>query len=146
MPHFPFYFHKNGSAFPPGTLREDEQWKKENYLDYLQYSNKVYLSLIDSVLANSKKPPVILFLSDHGYRHFIESSRAEGKLKFSNLLSMYLPDRNYDGLPDSLSNVNYLRSFFNKQFNQQFNMLPDSVFLNQNDPKTKKLFLKAEKY
>jgi hypothetical protein len=146
MPHFPFYFHKDGMPFPDSTLREEQQDKKESYVDYLQYSNMQYLSLIDHILRNSKEPPVILFLSDHGYRHFADTAIADVKLKYMNLMSIYLPGRQYDSFPDSLSNVNYLRSFFNLEFDQNFSMLADSIFIPVPDPRKNEIHIKAQKW
>ena len=44
--------------------------------------------------------------------------------------AIYLPDRDYSTLYDSMTNVNEFRIIFNKTFNQKFPLLKDSsIFL-----------------
>jgi hypothetical protein len=146
MPHLPFYFHKDGSRIKEVTWWENQPVKKEEYVDYLQYSNTVYLSLIDYILANSKNPPIILFLSDHGFRQFNNSMLVDDKMKYMTLMSIYLPDKRYNNFSDSLCNVNFLRSFFNLQFNQHFELIADSIFTDIRKPGTNKSYRQAQKW
>jgi hypothetical protein len=124
MPHFPYYFTKDGL---PRELKEMETINEKNqdhYVEYLQYTNGVLIDLIDHILAKSQKPPIILLVSDHGFREF--SKLVDQKYYFTNLMSVYMPERNYEGFYDSMSNVNLFRILFNKQFHQQFPVLKDS--------------------
>ncbi|MFN2437701.1 MAG: sulfatase-like hydrolase/transferase [Chitinophagaceae bacterium] len=125
MPHYPYYFDANGQPNAIETLWEDQQHLQKNYIDYLQYCNKIFLELIDAILQKSKTPPIIVFMGDHGFRHFTKS--VDQQYHFMNFNSVYLPDKNYTGLYDSLSGVNQFRIILNKQFKTNFSLLKDST-------------------
>ncbi|HLG40760.1 MAG TPA: hypothetical protein VI461_13870, partial [Chitinophagaceae bacterium] len=108
MPHYPYYYDKDGKEFPFETLVEGKQLNQQNYIEYLQYGNKKLIELIDSILKNSATPPIIILMGDHGFRHFNEE--VDPKYFFSNLVSIHLPDKNYLAFNDSLTNVNLLRA------------------------------------
>jgi hypothetical protein len=125
MPHYPYYYDKNGKEQPFEKLEEDYQIHKPAYIEYLQYSNTKLLELIDHILQNSKEPPIIVLMGDHGFRHFVED--VEDKYHFLNLTSIHLPGKNYSNIHDSLSGVNLFRLILNKNFGQQLPYLKDST-------------------
>lgn len=125
MPHYPYYFDKDGNEQPFEKLIEGYQITKSAYISYLQYSNKVLMELIDHILKNSKEPPIIVLMGDHGFRHFVEE--VDDKYHFLNLTSIHLPDKNYTSINDSLSGVNIFRLILNKNFGQQLQYLKDST-------------------
>jgi hypothetical protein len=126
LPHRPYYFDKNSNPAAPEILLESARYNKSAYIDYLQYSNKKILDLIDQIQKNSVRPPIIILMSDHGFRQFEE--RKFDPYYFINFSAIYKPDNNYTGFADSLTNVNYLRVLLNNQFNQKLSMLKDSAF------------------
>jgi hypothetical protein len=130
MPHYPYYFDKNGNEFPFETLEEGQQYNQPNYIEYLQYSNKKLLELIDHILKNSSSPPVIVLMGDHGFRHFTKP--VDVKYHFTNLVSIHLPGNNYSAFTDSLTNVNLLRTVLNTTFNQHLPYLKDSAIIMEN--------------
>ena len=117
MPHFPYYYDSKGKAYPPSAIVEGTQWLEDHYLEYLLYTNKVIADLMDFILQNSQKPPVIILISDHGFRHY--SKKVHEEYDFYNLIASHLPDRYSAKFEDSLSNVSYIRSLLNKLFNQK---------------------------
>jgi hypothetical protein len=125
MPHYPYFFDSRGKKNPVETLMEGEQGRKKEYIGYLQYANKKYLELIDHILATSAKPPIILFLGDHGFRHFTEN--VDPSYYFMNLSAVYLPNKNYRNFYPGMSTVNLFRVLFNTQFDQQLPLQKDSV-------------------
>lgn len=125
MPHYPYYFDKNGKEQPYESLQEGNQSNKAAYIDYLQYSNKKLLELVDHILKSSKIPPIIILMGDHGFRHF--KNPIENKYYFLNLASVHLPSNNYAGFNDSLTGVNLLRTILNTSFNQKLPFLKDST-------------------
>jgi hypothetical protein len=127
MPHFPYYYDSTGHAYPLEEVAGGDQIKKDHYLQYLQYCNKKFISLIDAVLKNSEKPPVIIFIGDHGWRHFTEP--VDTKYYFMNLSSIYLPDKNYSPFYDGMSNGNLFRTLLNTQFHQKLGLIKDSTIL-----------------
>jgi hypothetical protein len=125
MPHYPYYFDKNGKQRPFEELTENNYYNKKFYIEYLQHCNKKALELVDHILNNSSTPPIIILNSDHGFRIF--ETRPELKYLYSNLTSIYLPGKNYSSYPDSLGNINLFRAFFNSEFKQQLPLLKDST-------------------
>jgi hypothetical protein len=125
MPHYPYYFDKNGMEKPFETLVEGNQQNKEAYIGYLQYANNKFLALVEHILKSSKTPPIIILMGDHGFRHF--TNPVEAKYHFLNLASVYLPSKDYTGFKDSLSGVNLFRTILNTSFNQRLPLLKDST-------------------
>jgi hypothetical protein len=125
MPHYPYYFDAEGHPNPIELLMEEQQHLQKNYLGYLQYCNKIFLELIDTILLKSKSPPIIVFMGDHGFRHFIHP--VEQQYHFMNFNSIYLPGKNYRGFYDSISGVNQFRIVLNQQFKMNLPLLKDST-------------------
>jgi hypothetical protein len=130
MPHYPYYYDKNGNEFPYETLFEGKQINQQHYIEYLQYSNKKFLDLVDHILKYSSTPPVIILLGDHGFRHF--TTPVDPKYYFCNIVSVHLPGNNYKAFTDSLSNVNLLRTLLNTSFGQQLPYLKDTAIIMDN--------------
>ncbi len=127
MPHFPYYFDKKGDPFPAKTLLDDYRFSQKNYLEYLQFTNHKLFGLIDEILTHSSRQPIIVLLSDHGFRQF--KSSVSKKYYFSNLSAIYLPDKRYANFYTGISNVNLFRVFLNTEFGQQIPLLKDSSTL-----------------
>ncbi|MES1198009.1 MAG: sulfatase-like hydrolase/transferase [Chitinophagaceae bacterium] len=131
MPHFPYYFDEDGKPNSFEKLVETEaSYSKKDYLEYLKYANKKFIKLIDEIQKNSIRPPVIILMSDHGFREL--SYRVDKKYLFSNLISICLPNSDYSKFYDGMSNVNFFRAFLNTQFGQTLPLLKDStIFLQE---------------
>lgn len=127
MPHYPYYFDKNGVFRNYSGMEDIDEKNLAHYVEYLQYTNKLLLNLIDTIIAKSKNPPIILLLSDHGFREY--PRKVHSKYMFINKLAVYLPGRNYSSFYNNISNVNVFRALFNSQFQQKFPMLNDSTIL-----------------
>jgi len=125
MPHYPYYFDSKGNPLPVEKLGGIANVNTHDFIEYLQYSNKRLLELVDEILKRSATPPVILLLGDHGFRN--SEKKTDGKYDFVNLNATYFPNRNYSGIYDSISNVNQFRVVFNTFFNQRLPLLKDST-------------------
>jgi hypothetical protein len=124
MPHYPYYYDKDGKEQPYETLQEGKQVNTKAYTEYLQYANKKFLSLIDHILSSSDTPPIIILMGDHGFRHF--EKPVDRKYYFLNMNAVYFPSKNYSAFTDSSSTVNQFRKILNTQFNQNLPLLIDS--------------------
>jgi hypothetical protein len=125
MPHYPYYFDRNGQPMDPKRiLPEINNRNRKDYVEYLQYTNNKILQLADHILHNSSTPPVLIIMSDHGFRHFSETVRQE--YHFMNLNAVYLPQKNYNAFYDGFTNVNQFRVVFNSLFNANYAALKDS--------------------
>ncbi len=129
MPHYPYYFSKEGKPYPVETLADGQQINKNHYIEYLQYSNTIYLETIDRILASSKSPPIIMFLGDHGFREFSDASEKNTPYYYMNMNAIYLPDKNYGGFYEGISAVNQFRTLLNTSFGQNLPLLKDSTIL-----------------
>ncbi len=128
MPHYPYYFDSQNRPLPVQKLLPGQETNKENYIEYLQYCNSRILELVDNIIANSDRSPVIMLLGDHGFREGVK--KEEQRYAFMNLNAIYLPEKNYNGFYDNISNVNQFRVLFNKEFDQHLSLLKDStIFL-----------------
>ena len=125
MPHYPYYYDKNGKELPFERLVEGNQVHRDDYIGYLQYSNKKLLELVDQIKKFSASPPIIVLMGDHGFRHF--TSPVPRKYHFLNLVSVYFPSQNYSAIRDSSSSVNLFREILNSQFSQHLVRLKDSA-------------------
>jgi hypothetical protein len=125
MPHYPYYFDRFRKSRGLTELREGDERNVSDYIEYLQYTNGVLLNLIDTILLKSNTPPIIILASDHGFREFHKD--VNPKYFFMNLLSIYLPDRDYISFYENISNVNLFKAIFNHQFHQQFRLLKDTT-------------------
>jgi hypothetical protein len=117
LPHFPFYYDSAGRNNSPAEVASRSDRKV--YLGYLQYANRVYLRLFDHLLQKSRKPPVILFLSDHGFRGI----RQDSAYNFMNIAAVYAPAGQAQQWPDSTESVNQLRILLNACLGQKLSML-----------------------
>lgn len=130
LPHYPYYFDKDGKERPLEKLVEGNQTDKAAYVQYLQYGNKKYIELIDHILKESRTPPIIILMGDHGFRHFTEE--VDLKYWYLNQLSLYTPGKNYAPYSDSLTNVNFLRVLLNTEYKQQLPLLKDqAIFIEE---------------
>ncbi|GAA4333062.1 hypothetical protein [Flaviaesturariibacter amylovorans] len=126
LPHDPYFYRKDGTPVPAALLADPHNKDPRQYLEYLQYANGRLLSLVDSILAGSPRPPIILLLSDHSYRGGGSAPAVPPHLQLSVLNAVYLPSGNYSAWYPGISHVNHLRALLNQQFHQRLPMLRDS--------------------
>jgi hypothetical protein len=125
MPHYPYYYDRKGNPLPLEKLTGPRKVNLNDYIEYLEYSNKKILQLVDQILDTSPSPPIIILLSDHGFQN--RGKNFEDKYDFTNMNAVYFPNKNYRPLYDSISNVNEFRVIFNAWFNQHLPLLKDST-------------------
>jgi uncharacterized SAM-binding protein YcdF (DUF218 family) len=132
-PHNPFVFGPNGEHLEretPFTLNDDREVilleeYVQGYRDQVNYLNQRMLAVIDSILAQSAQPPVILIQGDHGV------PRLEG---YQNaILSAYLLPGKEGALYASISPVNSFRVVFNEYFGGGLELLADEACIYAED-------------
>ena len=99
-------------------------------MEQLKYSNKKILELADLLIKNSKTDPVIILMSDHGYRSDIDWENPKDKdirMGFNNISAFYFPEKTIKD-SDMQSGVNIFRIFFNTYFDTEFPILEDKKF------------------
>jgi len=126
MPHFPYFYNENGQPTAYDALFSLEN--KQQYLSYLKYTNKKFLVLIDGILRSSERPPLLVLMSDHGFRDYNDPNRQD--YTFMNLCAVYNPGASINPIHQRRSNVNLFREILNTRFAQKLPLLKDTtIFL-----------------
>mgnify|MGYP001206689802 CR=1 FL=1 len=122
-PHPPFVFDPEGNpTYPPDFWNEQRQYPpdlyQKGYVNQLQYLNTTMTEAIDTILANSETPPIIIIQGDHGPWLQPKDKR------FWNLTAIYFPEHK-DVLYPTISPVNIFRLVFNSYFGGNYDILED---------------------
>lgn len=136
FPHHPYIFDKNCNRVEAERVEKEEK----KYIDQLQCANTKIMKMVDGILKNSKKPPVIIFQSDEGPFKTDEMNldgqgtdwtkvSEEAVLRHMKILNAYyLPDFDQGKLYQSITPVNSFRLIFNHYFGQNLTALPDKNY------------------
>lgn len=139
-PHPPFIFDQNGSPVnPPRSYYlgdgDDYQGSLKEYIKgysgQLQFVNRQLEQVIESILANSPQPPIIILQGDHGPgSRLVWDSPGQSCLweRTPIMNAYYLPEGGQDLLYPSISPVNTFRVVLNAFFGTNLPLLPDSTF------------------
>lgn len=129
IPHPPYIFNPDGSIRMDDRYYRDalnqpisEEYYQAGYKDNLAYTNAVILPLLEKIIAESKTPPVIILLSDHGMR---DQNRME------NLIAIYDQGRELAQFNPSITPVNIFRLVFNENFGTNYSLLADRSFYSE---------------
>jgi hypothetical protein len=143
-PHPPFVFTRDGRE-PPLKVRfqlhDDAAWHRQNgagadvyrdaYAEQADWIDGRVKGLVETILARSKVPPVIVIQGDHGPRRELgepHPSRRSLQERFTILLAIHLPGGPREPLPDTLSTVNVFRVVLNAVFGTDLPLLPDRSY------------------
>jgi hypothetical protein len=98
---------------------------RERFANYIGYTNKKLLQVVDSLKAHHNGKAIILIQSDHGLNDIAGSWKTDA---FRNYGAFYFPNQDYRLLYDSMSNVNTFRVLFNTYFGQRLPLLKDTSY------------------
>jgi hypothetical protein len=128
IPHPPYRFGPNGEWLDgrPENLQTA-------YIGQVIFINREILQVIDTILAKSESPPIIIIQGDHGPPPQLAPSSAQ---KLPILNAYYLPGLDADkALYSSISPVNTFRMILNSYFGQDLPLLEDiSYYAPPEDP------------
>jgi len=113
--HQPYVFEPDGQLLWP--INEDNS----GYVSAVKYTSKRILEVIDSILANSEFPPIIIIQGDHG---------KDGTDELDNYRIMnafYLPKSQQGVIYPTITPVNTFRIIFNQYFSKTLPILPDVI-------------------
>ncbi len=136
-PHGPYVFDQNCQNIGPRkTLKKTEV---ENYTNQVSCINLKIEDVINTILKESLRPPVILLQTDEGAPFLGEKvnpadswSKATTDLlkeKFPIFAAYYLPGVSHKDLYPAISPVNSLRLISNLYFKTDFPILPDKNYI-----------------
>jgi hypothetical protein len=130
-PHFPIQFDREGNLIGT-TISDNDPQKADYFFDELHYLNTRVLELIDTILAESSVPPIIIIQGDHGSN--LGNYREPYCLyDFEILNAFYLPgDSDVAGLDRAIRPVNTFRMIFNHYFDGNYETLESRQYLMPN--------------
>jgi len=125
-PHAPFVFNKEGGEVAPENYIDFSD--RKYYLEQYLYISRRMAETMEMILKESATPPIIIALSDHGYRgsfrkpllHIVSNTE-----KRKIFLSLFLPGYSHTRLAPTLSPLNVFRIILNHYFGQR---LPELHF------------------
>jgi len=122
-PHPPFVFGPDGEYTDPADFwNEKKQYPKDlfarGYQNQLTFLNQKVLEAVDTLIAESDTPPIIILQGDHG--PWLQSN--DKRMWILN--AYYLPNHD-QGLYPTISPVNSFRYIFDEYFKGNYDMLPD---------------------
>lgn len=153
-PHPPYLFNRSGPI--PGlteklALDNPGFSNRQGFVDQTVYINKLTLDTIDTILKNSKQPPIIIVASDHGPASTLSQAdfnqtdpskfNVKGIRERMATLNAYLfPDKNYKQLYPTITPVNSFRLILNQYFHQNIKLLEDKSYFSRNKGEEYRLF------
>lgn len=136
-PHIPYVFDENGIIDQPNrpfrwtdTLGLTREERNRKYVGQLKFINKKTIEAIDDILANSKKPPVIILQADHGARwECVSDGKPNDYRSYFGILNAYhLPGGDNSQLYKTISPVNSFRVILNQYFGANLKLLEDRSY------------------
>jgi hypothetical protein len=136
-PHPPFVFDADGREIQPAysysmndgdDFRGSLQEYLEGYPGQVQFVNQQVEKVVDSLLANSETPPVIILQADHGPGSGLDWSSPYNTClweRTSILNAYYLPGIDPGVLYPGITPVNSFRVVLNEYFGADLPLLPD---------------------
>jgi len=118
LPHGPYYYNEKCELNPNGNQDKPDM---ELYIEQLQCTESILINIIDNILINTAKPPIIIIQGDHGSR----IGSLDSEEHFSILYAVYLPDEDYSNFYSDISPVNTFRILSNHYLNTQLELLED---------------------
>ncbi len=138
-PHPPFVLDRNGNPIHSdhpylagdGTAfgGTTEEYQRE-YIDQLIYINHQMESVVDAILSQSHRQPVIIIQGDHGPGSLLARDSLENTCLFerTSILNAYYLPEGLNMLYPEITPVNSFRVVFNAIFNTQLPLLPDETY------------------
>ena len=138
IPHNPYVF------LPDGSFNQEANtlsWTDtEGYIKNLRFLNSALAPIVSQIIQKSESPPIIIIQADHGTAFFKND-------RYYILNAYYLPGKNIEDIPSTISPVNTFRLIFNQYFGTDFPYREDVGFHNDiGHPFKEKLFQFTEDY
>ncbi len=135
-PHHPYLFDRAGRVLRRATISDQfdfqqRLWEdRRAYVDQLSYVNDRVLEVVRRLITESRTPPVIILVSDHGPKPMSGLGELEARrIGFATLTAMHVPGAPADFLPADATPVNHLRRIFNLYFDAGLPLAPDRHFV-----------------
>lgn len=134
VPHPPFLFDQDGSIperMQSNTGIRDMGWWlfEEGYIDQIIYTNTQLLDVVDTILATSSTPPIIIIQGDHGpaiHQDDDPTLRRQARLPILN--AYYLPGGGDAHIYPTITPVNTFRLILDLYFGSDWGLLDDKIY------------------
>ncbi|GMU57414.1 MAG: hypothetical protein AMXMBFR33_65600 [Candidatus Xenobia bacterium] len=129
-PHSPFFVDAQGGR-PFADPAFDWEGKRDHapgYAGQAEFLQSQVEPIVAELLKDPARESVILIQGDHGPVPLQLEPPATYQQRYPNLCALYLPGRDYTGIPEDLSPVNYFRVIFNRFFGTNLELLPNKAF------------------
>lgn len=135
-PHYPYLFDREGNILRHANLSNQFEFQKQlwedrdAYLDQLVFMNREIGKVVNKLITDSGRTPVVILLSDHGpnLRDRL-STEQHRRSRLANFSAVLLPGAPSDLIPENVSNVNLFRIVFGHLFDSGLPRLPDRHFM-----------------
>ena len=114
VPHPPFIFGPDGEF----TWADN---RVEGYNSNIRFINSQIVPVVDTIIAKSKVPPIIIIMGDHGPF----GKQVTPSMRLSILNAYYVKDDAKKDLYESITPVNSFRVIFNNYFGTEYPLLDD---------------------
>ncbi|HEY9506284.1 MAG TPA: hypothetical protein VIQ27_09955 [Gemmatimonadales bacterium] len=138
LPHEPFLYHADCSHrdlyWPVGAGVMGDAEADRGYLDQIQCANRKLATLVDSILARSRRPPVILLQADHGHGRighlpsFDKLNAYQLRERMSAFAAYLLPGVPPGAVGDSVTPVNAVRLVLRQYLGADLPPLEDASY------------------
>ena len=137
LPHPPFVFDAQGESvkgFKPFEMRDGNQFNGspseyvDGYSQQVDFTARLSLQLATTIIDEAERPVVMLIQADHGPGARLDwnaPERSDTRERMGILNAYYAPLA-YPDLYPSISPVNSFRVIFNRYFDYELPLLPDS--------------------
>ncbi len=133
LPHRPFLFESDGTRISHNEYVTKKMFDESAYISQLQYTDSKILEIV-KILLDKEPQPIIVLLSDHGYRVSVSKDNYNSmELSYSNFAAYYFPDKEFTNNKDILTPVNSFRMLFNDNFGTNYKLLENKIFLTPGD-------------
>ena len=118
-------------ADSPVERGEDPKTFADRYRGQLEHLNRLYLDMVDAILAESEEPPVIVLWGDHGSASRVDwnvtqrstADPAALRERTATLFAAYTPARG-DVFPDDIAPVDVFRLLADAYFGTDLGRAP----------------------
>ena len=121
-PHLPIVFDEDG-----GFLPADWQPSNDKFIAQHKYVNSKFLEMMDTIIQESRHPPVIVFQSDHGASPPSDDWEFKRRVQFAPYAAYHLPSLHSISFPKPFTLINTFPLLFNKIFDTEFAVNDDRI-------------------
>jgi hypothetical protein len=129
-PHEPIAFTREGQIIPYPYVKYDQPYDmvRDAFFEQVEFTNTRTLQLIDTIIASSDVPPIIILQGDHGSTLGRPESHDQRRTNFEIMNAYYIPQSPSCISDPAIIPINTFRALFNCLFGTNFPMLESRFY------------------